>query len=188
MCPTYDNLYIQVAKTIEEAPIILDTIDSWNVSGIALIDFDRYLNLSDSEKENSVFQTILQGLINIANKDNLDTNIIYNVANKIREKGKDTELHFKTIENNSHKLIITYFSRSMEDECPIYFNLTEKSRNITKRLQIGKADQSQLPLWLQKVTLNKKMIKIRSSNSITAQVWLAEKPTSFEFEITDLMR
>lgn len=188
MCPNYNHLYIQVAKTNEEALKNSFSLEDWYVNGIAIIDYDKFQILTDKEKENQVFQIILNGLKDIADIDHLDTTIIESVANRIKENGKDTELHFKTIENDNYKLIITYFSRSMEEECPIFFNLTDKTRNITKRHQIGKADNSQLFLWLQKITLNNKYIRIKSSDSIRGQVWLKDKPTELEFEIVELMK
>lgn len=187
MCPAYDHLYIEVATTFEEALKRSFSFDFF-ARGPAVIDFDKYQTLSDYEKGKEVFNTILEGLMDIATIDNLDRNIIKKVAKKIEEKGIDTELHFKTIENDSYKLVITFFSRSMEDECPIFFNLTDKKNNMTKRKQIGKADNSQLFLWLQKITLTNKKIKIKSSNSIRGQVWLKDKPTEMEFEIAELMK
>lgn len=187
MCPTYHHLYIQVAKTIDEALKNSFSIEDWYVNGLAVINFDKYQTLSNSEKENEVFQIILTGLKDIATIDKLNTDIIDKVANKIKENGTDTELLLKTVENEAYTLTITYFSRSMEDECPVFFNLTDKTRNITKRHQIGKADHSQLHLWLQKVTIFKKQIKVKSSDSIRGQVWLKGKPTELEFEIEKLM-
>ncbi|HMQ48898.1 MAG TPA: hypothetical protein PKA00_15615 [Saprospiraceae bacterium] len=187
-CPTYHHLYIQVATTIDDALKNSFSIEDWYVNGLAVIDYNKFQTLSDKEKENEVFKIILEGLKDIANIDKLDTNIIDTVANTIKEKGKDTELHFKTIENDNYKLVITYFSRSMEDQCPVFFNITDKTKNITKRLQIGKADNTQLFLWLQKITLNNKKIKIKSSDSIRGQVWLKGKPTELEFEIAELLK
>lgn len=188
MCPTYHHLYIQVAKTIEDAIKNSFSIEDWYINGIAVIDYDKFQTLSDKEKENEVFQAILRGLKDIATIDKLDTNIIDKVANLIKEKGKDTELHFRTIENDNYKLVITYFSKSMEEECPVFFNITDRTKNITKKHQIGKADKSQLFLWLQKITMNNKKIKIKSSNSIRAQVWLKGKATELEFEIAELLK
>jgi hypothetical protein len=188
MCPTYHHLYIQVAKTIEEALKNSFSIEDWYINGLAVINYDKFQTLTDKEKENEVFQTILSGLKDIATIDKLDTNIIDKVANRIKENGTNTELLFKTIENNNYKLVITYFSRSMEDECPVFFNLTDKTKNITKRQQIGKADNSQLFLWFQKISMNNKKIKIKSSDSIRGQVGLKGKPTAFEFDIAELMK
>jgi hypothetical protein len=188
ICPIYHHLYIKVAKTFDEALKSSFAIEDWYVNGLAVIDYDKYQTLTDKEKENEVFQIILSGLMDIAVIDKLDTNIIEKVANKIAENGTDTELLFKTIENNNYKLVITYFSRSMEDECPVFFNLTDKTKNITKRRQIGKADNSQLFLWLQKITMTNKKIKIQSSNSIRGQVWLEGKPVGLEFDIAELMQ
>ncbi|SHE45788.1 hypothetical protein SAMN04488522_101251 [Pedobacter caeni] len=188
MCPVYDHLYIQVAKTMDEALKSSFSIENWYVNGLSVIDFDQYQTLSNKEKENVVFQMILAGLKDIATIDNLDQNVIDKVAHQITKQGTDTELHFKTVENDHYTLNITYFSRSMEEECPVFFNLTDKSQNLTKRHQIGKARNSQLRLWLQKITLSNKKIKIQSSDSVRGQVWLKGKSSVLEFEIAELMK
>jgi hypothetical protein len=188
MCPTYHHLYINVAKSVNDALLSAFSFKDWHVNGLAIIDYEKYQTLTEKEKENVVFQTILSGLLDIATIDKLDIDIINKVAEKIQENGIDTELHFKTIENKSYKLVITYFSRSMEDECPVFFNLTDKTNNITKRHQIGKAGRLQLYMWMQKITLNNKQIIIKSSDSIRAQVWLKDKPTLLEFDISELMK
>jgi hypothetical protein len=187
MCPTYHHLYIQVAKTFDKALEYSFSGEDWFVKGLSVIDFDKYQTLSNKEKENEVFQIILTGLNDIATIDKLDISIIDKVANKIKQNWADTELLLKTVENSNYNLTITYFSRSMEDECPVFFNLTDKTKNITKRHQIGKADKSQLHLWLQKVTLSKKTIKVKSSDSIRGKVWLKGKPTELEFDISNFM-
>lgn len=188
MCPTYHHLYIQVAKTTDEALRHSFSFDDWYVNGISIVDFDKYQTLSEKEKDRAAFEVILAGLKDIATLDKLDMKMIDRVAKQIMTDGVDTELLYKTIENDDHKLTITYLSRSMEEECPIFFNLTDKAKNITKRHQIGKADNLQFRLWLQKITLNKKKIKVKSSDSIRGQVWLKGKPTTLEFEISELMK
>ncbi len=188
MCPTYHHLYIQVAKTIDEALKKSFSIEDWYVNGLAVIDYEKYLSLSDSDKEKIVFQTIVNGIKDIATIDKLDILVIDKVINKIKDKGLDTELVFRTIENEKFKLSVTYFSKSMEEECPVYFNLTDKSTNQTKRKQIGKADNSQIHMWLQKITLTKNQIKVKSSDSIRGQVWLEGKPKDLKFDIEELMR
>ncbi len=188
MCPTYDHVYIRVSKTFDEALRNSFSAEDWYVYGLAVMDYDRYQTLSEKEKEAEVFQTILSGLRDIATIDKLDMTLIDKVANHIKEHGLNTELIFKIIENETYKLVITYFSRSMEEECPIFFNLTDKTKNITKRHHIGKAENSQLFLWLQKVTLNNKKIKIKSSDSIRGDVWLKDKPKTLEFDIAELMQ
>ncbi|MBL0080548.1 MAG: hypothetical protein IPP53_16035 [Bacteroidetes bacterium] len=188
MCPKYHHLYIQVAETMDEALKNSFSFEDWYVNGLAVINYKKYLTLTEKEKEYEVFQTILSGLKDIAIIDKLDINIIDKVANRIVENGMDTELFFNTVENSNYKLVITYFSRSIEDECPVFFNLTDKTKNITKRHQIGKANNLQLFLWLQKITLNNKKIKIKSSNSIQGQICLKDKPTLLEFDIAELMK
>jgi hypothetical protein len=85
-------------------------------------------------------------------------------------------------------LTITYLSRSMEEGCPVFFNLTDKTTRRTKRREIGRADKDQLRMWLQKISLSRKQIKVRSSASVRAGVWLKDMPMAMEFEIEDLMK
>ncbi|CAN5690010.1 hypothetical protein BH10BAC2_BH10BAC2_04250 [soil metagenome] len=162
--------------------------EDWYVNGISVINYNSYLKLTEDGKMKFVFDAIVAGLKDIAILDKLDISKIDKVVKKIEEKGLDTELLYKTFENKKYVLVITYFSRSMEEECPIFFNLTDKSSDQTKRIQIGSADNDQIYLWLQKVTLTNKLIKVKSSNSIRGQVCLKGKPLIIEFEIDKLMK
>lgn len=188
MCPVYHHLYIQVAQTEQEALRQSFAIEDWYVNGIALIDFEEYQLLSEKQKEEKVFNIIVSGLKDIATIDHLDFSIIDNIVKKIQENGLDTELTFRTIENNSHKLQITYLSRNAEEECPIFLNLTDKTKNVTKCKKIGTADKYQIYLWLQKITLTKKQIKVKSSSTSHAKVWLQNKPDNMIFDIEELMK
>lgn len=187
MCPVYHHLYIQVAKTMNEA-LKNSFSEDWFMYGLVVFDFEKFKTLTEKQKENKSFEIILSGLKDIAIIDKLDIDTIDRVANKIKEKGLDTELLFKTLENSKYILNITYFSRSIEEQCPIFFNLTDKTSNINKRKQIGKAQTNKIHLWLQKVTLTNKQIKIKSSDSIRGQVWLKGKEASLEFDIAELMK
>lgn len=188
MCPAYHHLYIQVTQTMNEALKNSFSLEDWYVNGLVIFNYEQFQKLTEKEKEDKVFEIILSGLKDIATIDKLDIELINKVASQIQEKGVDTELLFKTVENSKYILTITYFSKSMEDECPIFLNLTDKMASITKRKQIGKVEKSKIYLWLQKITLTNKKIKIKSSNSIRGQVWLEGKETSLEFDIAKLMK
>ena len=187
MCPTYHHLYILVATTVQEALKKSFAIEDWYVNGLSVIDFEEYKQLNEVEKDKFVFNAIITGLKDIATIDNLDFSKIDNVIKKIEETRLETELLYGNFEHKLHTLRITYLSRSIEDECPIFFNLTNKTTNESKRIQIGTADNSQIHLWLHKVTMTSNRVKIKSSDSIRGQVWLKGKPTTMEFNIDKLM-
>jgi hypothetical protein len=96
-------------------------------------------------------------------------------------------LIYNKIENRNHVLTITYLSRSMEEQCPIFFNILDKKTKHSSRIEIGRADNSQIYFWLQKVSLTKDKIKVKSSGSIEADVWLNDKPRTMEFDIGEIM-
>ena len=188
MCPIYHHLYIQVAQTINEALKQSFAIEDWYVNGLAVIDFERYKQKSEKEKEKIVFDIMVNGLKDIANIDKLDYTILEETISSIQIKGLDTELHYKTVENDKYQLVITYLARSMEEKCPIFFTLTEKLTNKSKKVEIGRADNSQIHYWLQNVTLTKNQIKIKSSDSIAANVYLDDKPKAMEFSIDEFLK
>src|SRR5476649_1379232 len=47
-CPHYHHLYIQAGKTIEDCLIHSVPYDNWYVCGIAVIDYDKYLNQNET--------------------------------------------------------------------------------------------------------------------------------------------
>lgn len=187
-CPTYHHLYIQIAESEEEALKNSFAIEDWYVNGISQIDFENYKKESEANKEIIVFETIIQGLRDIVEIDKLDKNIFEETVQLIKKQGLNTELIYKTIENKNFILSITYYSKSMEEKCPVFFNLTEKSTEITKRIEIGKADNAQIHMWLQKTTLTNKLIKVKSSDSVRADVWLKGLPRKMEFKISEIMK
>ena len=187
MCPTYHHLYIGVGKTMEDCLEKSFAFEDWHVYGLAVIDYDNYLNQTEKEKEQTVFSLIVNGLQDIAQLDKLDSSLIESTIEEIKQKGLDTELEYFVIENKKHKLTISYLSRSMEEQCPIYFTLLEKSSGRHNRIQIGRADNYQIRYWLQKVTMTATQIKVKSGSSIAADVYLKDKSRSMEFNIKDLL-
>lgn len=187
MCPTYHHIYIQVAKTLEDGLRNSFSVEDWYVNGLAVIDYEDYLRKTELQKEEIVIELISKGLLDIADIDNLDIAIIRGVTEKIKTKGLDTELIYNKIENSNHVLTITYLSRSMEEQCPIFFSILDKKTKHSSRIEIGRADNSQICFWLQKVSLTKDKIKVKSSGSIEADVWLNDKPRTMEFDIGEIM-
>jgi hypothetical protein len=187
-CPTYHHLYIQVAKTEEEALKNSFAIEDWYVNGISQIDFENYQKESEDKKEIIVLETLIQGLRDIVEIDKLDETIFEETVDLIKKQGLNTELTYKTVENKNLILTITYYSKSMEEKCPVFFNLTDKNSNVTKRIEIGKAENNQIHMWLQKITLTNKLIKVKSSESVRADVWLKDLPRKMEFEVAEIMK
>lgn len=188
LCPTYQYLYIQIGKTMEDCLGNSLSLENWYMNGLSVINFDNYLRQTEDEKQQTVFNVIVNGLKDIVDIDKLDSSILDKTINEIKQKELDTELEYRIIENNKHKLTISYLSRSIEEGCPIYFTLLEKNSNRIKKKQIGVAlDNIQLYFWLQKVALTSTQIKVKSSNSIEADVWLSDKIRDMEFNIKDFL-
>ncbi len=187
LCPAYHHLYIQASKTFEDGLRNSFSIEDWYVNGISVLDLEKYLKSNDSEKEQMIINLIYNGLLDIATIDNLDVSIIENVTDKVKIKGLDTELVFSQVESTNHVLTITYLSRSMEEKCPVFFNILDKKTKHSNRIEIGRADNSQIYFWLQKVTLTKDKIKVKSSTSIEANVYLQDKPRTMEFDIREIL-
>ncbi|MEQ8582787.1 MAG: hypothetical protein RIC30_03290 [Marinoscillum sp.] len=186
-CPTYHHVYIQVAQTEEEALKNTFAFEDWYSNCISLIDYRSYSSATEEEKTKMVFDLISKGLKDIVELDGLDQNILSDTIKEVELKHLDTELAFRTYENKKYELRITYLSRSMEEKCPIFFNVLEKDTGRNGRVQIGTADNSQISLWLQKVTLTNNSIRIKSSDSIRGQVWLKDKPREMEFNWDELL-
>lgn len=85
-CPKYTHLYVQVAKTMDDALRQSFAYEEWYVNGLAVIDFDNYLRQPDNEKEKIVFSLIGTGLKDIATIDKLDIAAVEEVIAEIRIK------------------------------------------------------------------------------------------------------
>ena len=188
MCPVYHHLYIQVEKTIEECLRRSIPLENLYVYGVATIDYDYYLKQSDKAKAEIVFETIVNGLNDIAEIDRLDQSIIHSTINEIKESGLDTELVHLTAENQNFRAVITYFSRSLEGGNPIYLTVTDKSSGRSEKKQIGEAEKDQLYFWISKLTINNTSVKIKARSPSARADWhLKDKPRSMEFIIKEIL-
>jgi hypothetical protein len=188
LCPTYDHLYIRVGEDRNDCLRYSIPVEKWLIYGVSVIDFEKYKTQSEIEKEKTVFKAIVDGLYDIFTIDNFDKAILKKTIKQIEKFGLNTELYWQTIENRKYILNITYYSRCMEDECPIFLTLMDKKTSIIKRVKIGKADISQIPYWLQKIQLTQSKVIIKSSTSLRADVWLENKPRKLEFSIEKIMQ
>lgn len=182
-CPGYHHLYIQAATSQEAALLQSRAIEDWYVNGIAVFDLEAYKNMTDADKAETVFNLIVEGLMDIATIDGLDKKKIHAAIEAVREKGLETELMLKIIDHKNYTLMVTCIARSMEEGSPIFFNLYDKRTERRARVPIGSATHFQIGFWLQKITITNKQIRVRSSSSIAASVWLEGKPTSMDFDI-----
>jgi len=188
LCPTYHHLYIQAAKTFEDCLNGSNALENWYVYGLATIDYDSYVKQSDTAKETLVLNTIINGLMDIADIDDLDQPTINSTIDEIKISGLNTELEHIVAENKNHKAIITYFSRSMEDGNPVYLNIIEKSTGRSGKIQIGEAEKDQLYFWISKLTLNNTHVKIKARNpSMKTEFYLKDKPGTMEFSIKEII-
>lgn len=188
MCPIYHHLYIQVANNKEEALKSSIPMADWYTSGIASVDINEYQHANSHDKADIVFNLIIDGLRDIADIDKLDNSVIEKTIEQIKIKGLETELIFKIIENKKYILKITYLSRSIEDECPIFLDISERVTSKSNKIQLTKADNTQLGYLLKTIKLTKTSIKIIASNSVNAQVYLKDKPKSIQINIKDILK
>jgi len=187
-CPHYDHLYIQVGKTIEDCLIHSIPYDNRYENGIAVIDYDEYQQQNEMGKQNIVFEIISAGLKDIATIDELDIGMINNTIDEIKLNALNTELVHMTAENENYRVLITYFSRSMEDGNPVYLNIVEKSTGRSGKIQIGKAGKDQLYFWVSKLSLNSNQVKIKArKSSVKTDLYLKDKTRDMEFNIKELI-
>lgn len=191
MCPGYHHLYIQVAETTDAALLRSSNIEPWYICGIATINYDSYIKLSEQEKEKAVFDLIIEGLKDIAVIDKLDMDILNRTIDEIRQKGLDTELFYKTAENKKYHLQISYKMNPAEKGYPVFFTLTDKLTGEKKRKAVMYFENSylfvdRLHYTFQKISVTNKEIKIKSSSSVAADVYLKGLPRELVFNIDDL--
>lgn len=85
--PGYTHLYIEVADTYENALLHATRPVNWFVYGIAVLeDYADFATMNEGGKKRVVFDLIKQGLTDIANNDNLDTNILNEALDEVEQK------------------------------------------------------------------------------------------------------
>lgn len=186
LCPTFHHLYIHVARSREEALVASMATEDWHEGAVAVLSPEEFDRKSSSEKSTAVFDLIVAGLNDFAELDGLDRSCIAKVVDEVSIRHLETELIHKVVENSSHVLTISYLCKSIEEGSPVFFNLMNKTSLAQKKVQVGTARIDQIPLWIQKVELTKSTIRVFSSDSIRADVYLKGKTRSLELEIETL--
>lgn len=187
LCPDYHHIYIHVSGSKEAALRRSVPVFDWYTYGVANVDYESYLLQSPEEQEKTVLDLICAGLLDIAEIDGLDLGLINEAIREVRQKGLNTELLYRVVEHPRYTLTITYLARSREEECPVFFLVENKATHRKYLQQIGRADQSQLHLWLHTIRLSQKYIKVWSSTSVQAEAWLEGKKTELVFSVRALM-
>lgn len=83
-CPQYTHLYIMAAESQDSALYNITATEEWFVYGIAVAnDIHKFNSLSKIVKKKYIFNLIKIGLLDIAEIDRLDTNILTEVLNKV---------------------------------------------------------------------------------------------------------
>ncbi|WP_230658917.1 hypothetical protein [Psychrobacter sp. I-STPA10] len=82
--PSYTHIYIMVSDNIDNALYHAVRGADWFVYGIAIFkEYADYPQKSEQEKKKIVFNLIKQGLIDVAEIDNLDKDILYEVLDEV---------------------------------------------------------------------------------------------------------
>ncbi len=175
-----------VASTKKEALRNSISYEKWQAYGIAVMDYKNYQNLSPLEKEKTVFETICSGLYDIAEIDKLDKDIIGKVIAEIKQNGLKTELIYYSGKNEKYEVKISYFAVKWEEGSSVYLSIKEKTSGKQVKKILGKVtDSVELHYWLNKITLTHSMLKIKSSKSFKASLYVKEKPQLLKFKLNE---
>lgn len=101
MLPNYDEIYINIAETVEEAKqeIVLDT---WHKYTYSTLDLSEYLSVDDTGESKMVFDSVCDGLRLITEFDHLDKGKIEEVIRIVANNGIDIELIYTSKQNKNY--------------------------------------------------------------------------------------
>jgi hypothetical protein len=179
-------IYIVTGDTKNDA---LDEIvtEKWNESGIAVLKKGQFNSSSQEDKEKLVIKAIGDGLMDLCKIDHLDKNIITSTikeANKVKLNYEIPVLRKKT---GKYEAQLSYkILRGTSFVQPfIKLKVLDSDELFGKELPKIRSDQVQ---WLyQNMIVTDTQIKIKSSRSLRASVWLEKLKPNPIIGISDLL-
>lgn len=151
-------------------------------------DIHRYKQADEVSKEQMVIGLYLDGLTKIGLRDGIDCSAINKVTEIAKQYRTKTLLNIKNIDTKKYSLKISIPAISWIQPEPVYLSFYQKSLGRGKSICIGTANMIQASVWLHKITVSSKTIRIKSSSAVRFVELLKNHPSNIEYNIVDLLQ
>ncbi len=183
--PKYEYIYLNIgALGLLPQP---DTPSEYLTTVEIEFDIDDYKLANEPTKELMIINLYADGLTKIALSAGMDCTAINNVRDIALQYRAKTLLNIKNINTEKYSLKISIPAVSWMQEEPVYLSFQQKSSGRKKTICVGTAKLIEAAIWLQKVTVSSKTIRITSSTSGRFTELLKNYPSKLEYNIEDLL-
>mgnify|MGYP000688424720 CR=1 FL=1 len=187
--PGYQEIYFQIAETLEEAKQEI-AMESWHKYTYCQLDIEKFKTSSDDVKQKMLFESLKEGLLLIADFDHLDMSKIQQALDYIEENGIDSELTYSCVtKGNMTAKIVFKIPRGHRNDTAYFLELTDTDTNETGRVKIDEMLSHAAPSSFGKIKIKKKTVEIVGRKSVRAEISreLEGVPDKYEFSIESIM-
>ncbi len=170
LLPNYDEIYINVAETMEQAKQEV-ALETWHKYTYATLDLSTYLSSDDTGKSGMLFNSVCEGLRSIAEFDHLEKEKIEEVITSVKNNGLDMELTYASKQNKNYLAEVIYnVPKSFLDKAHYKLRVTELKSGKSGVAHIDFIDTYWAPYSFGKISIKKDEIVIKGRESFRAEI------------------
>jgi hypothetical protein len=204
-CPGYQEIYINVGDSPDEARSDPAAIEEWHENAFAVVSLDDYNAADEEGKQQILLNAYSKALRELAEIDHLDREVIEAATAQIAETGLQTELVYGAKQNDEYDARILYTLQGKEpgaqtdsrprghalflegDEYPLFrLSVKRLSDGAVAERELGRFNLWWLPYRFGKLRLMKREVRIEARKGERADVALKDAPRVIAFRYDEL--
>lgn len=189
MTPGYQEIYFQVAGTLEEAKQTL-YFEDWHRGTYCKLNLVLFKASNENMKSKLLFESLCEGLRLIADFDHLDSEKIESVVSTIKTNGTEMELIYKEVCNDKYKAEVVYkVPPSHNAKADFSLKITDLQTKKTGVVNIDKIDTFYMPYSFGAIQIKKNEVVIKGRESLRATISREHDklPDGYRFNIADIL-
>lgn len=188
--PGYDEIYISIGETMEQAKQEI-ALETWHKYTYTTLDLTKYLSGDDETKSKLLLESISNGLRLIADFDHLEKEKIEKVIEIISENGVNLELIYTSKQSKNLLVEIIYHvpqSHLLKAEYKI--RLTDLITGKSGEAHIDFIDTYWAPYSFGDISIKKEEVLIKGRKSLRAEISRKQDklPDEYIFKIEDIIK
>ncbi|WP_235178986.1 hypothetical protein [Bacillus cihuensis] len=188
--PNYDEIYINIGETMEQAKQEL-ALETWHKYTYATLNLSTYLSSDEETKSKMLLECISNGLRLIADFDHLEKEKIEKIIQYIKENGVNIELIYTSKQNNNFLAEIIYkVPQSHLSKAEYKLRLTDLKNGKSGEAHIDFIHTYWAPYSFGNILIKKEEILIKGRGSLRAEISRQRDklPDEYIFKIGDIIK
>jgi len=161
LCPGYTHIYISIGQNKRDAIEGAFEIEKWYRYGISVLPKERLLKADELKKEQFVLKAISDGLLDLAERDNLDKTKVKAAIAYAKKGGLFQEATINQKQNSKYLFRITSLPVKGKSNSDIYFSLIDKTEQKQYKWKFGRLFSLEASGWFFNITVTNKEIRTR---------------------------